>query len=179
MANINETFINTSKQKILYFLAENIGMKFFDKEISEKSKISRGATNKALKELAKSDLILKETSGRMNFYQANSANPLLKQFKVLNNIIILSDLIKKLKETSEKIILFGSVSRGENYKDSDTDIFILTHDKERATEIIKKSKLKSLQPIVKTPAEFIDLEKNNLTFYQEIIRGIVLWERYE
>lgn len=172
-------FIKTAEQKILAFFSQNFSEKFFDKEAAVKSKVSRGAANKALRDLAKKDFLLKETRGRMNFYKANTANPLLKQFKVLNNISKLSDFIKKIKPLSEKIILFGSASRGENYKDSDTDIFILAHEKERVMEMIKKSRLGLIRPIVKNPVEFIDLEKNDLIFYQEIIRGIVLWERYE
>lgn len=172
-------FINTTEQKILNFLAQNLGKSFFDKEVAQRTKISRGATNKALRDLAKSRLVIKEKRGRMNFYQASTANPILKEFKVLRNVILLLPLIKRLKKTSEKIILFGSASRGENYKDSDVDLFILAHDKERIKEIIKKLKVKFLQLIIKTPTEFVTIEKKDPTFYQEITRGITLWERYE
>jgi len=176
---LQDFFINTTEQKILSFLAQNLGKSFFDKEVAQRTKISRGATNKALRELAKNGLVIKQKRGRMNFYQANAANPVLKEFKVLRNIIQLFPLIKKLKKTSEKIILFGSTSRGENYKDSDIDLFILTHNKESVKKMVKKSKIKPLQLIIKTPTEFINLEKKDPTFYQEIIRGIILWERYE
>lgn len=172
-------FINTTEQKILDFLTENLGKSFFDKEVAQKTQISRGATNKALRELAKSGLVTKESKGRMNFYQANNADPVLKEFKILKNVIQLLPLIKKLKPISQKIILFGSASRGENYKDSDTDLFILTHNKKEIEKIVKKSKFKSLQPIIKTPTEFISLEKKDPTFYQEIIRGVILWEKYD
>lgn len=172
-------FINTTEQRILDFLAQNLGKSFFDKEVAQKTKLSRGATNKALRDLAKSELVVREKRGRMKFYRANMTNPLLKEFKVLRNEIQLYPLLKKLKKASEKIILFGSASRGENYKDSDIDLLVLTHDKEEARKIIKKSKLKPLQLIIKTPTEFITLEKKESTFYQEIIRGITLWERYE
>lgn len=114
----------------------------------------------------------------MNFYQANKDNSILKKFKVLRNVIQLFPLAKKLKKISEKIILFGSTSRGKNYKDSDIDLFILTHNKETVKEMVKKSKIKLLQLIIKTPAEFITLEKKDPTFYQEIIMGVTLWEKY-
>lgn len=172
-------FINTAEQRILNFLAQNLKQSFFDKEVAQKAKISRGATNKALRALANSELVMKEKRGRMNFYQANINNPVLKEFKVLRNVILLFPLVKKLGMVSEKIILFGSASRGENYKDSDIDVFVLTHDKEITKEIAKKSKLKLLQLIIKTPIELVALGKKDITFYQEIIRGVTLWEKYE
>lgn len=176
---LTDLFINTVEQKILSFLAQNLGKSFFDKEVAQKTKISRGATNKALRGLAKSELVIKEERGRMNFYQANKGNPVLKEFKVLRNVIPLLPLVKKLKEASEKIILFGSASRGENYKDSDIDFFVLTHNKEEVKEIIRKFKRGFPQLIIKEPAEFVALEKKDITFYQEIMRGVTLWEKYE
>lgn len=172
-------FVNTAEQKILNFLAQNTGRSFFDKEVAQKTGVSRGATNQTLKDLTGSKLIFKETRGRMNFYQANAANPVLKAFKVLENIIRISSMIEKLKEKSEKIILFGSASRGENYKDSDIDIFVLTHDAKEAAEIIKKFPFKSLRPIFKAPSEFAIVEKKDRIFYQEIIKGVTLWEKYD
>ncbi len=172
-------FINTTEQKILNFLAQNLGKSFFDKEVAQKAKVSRGATNQALRDLAKSGLILTESKGRMNFYRANMANPVLKAFKILRNAIQLFSLAEKLKKISEKIILFGSASRGENHKDSDIDVFVLTHNPKEVTDAIKKSKLKLLQFILKTPTEFVALEKKDAVFYQEITRGLTLWEKYE
>lgn len=172
-------FTNTVEQKILNFLAQNLGQSFFDKEVAQKAGISRGATNKALRSLAKNELVIKENRGRMNFYQANKDNPALKEFKVLRNVILLLPLVRKLKKASEKIILFGSAARGENYKDSDIDFFVLTRNKEEAREIIRKSKIMLLQLIIKEPTEFIALEKKDIIFYQEVMRGVTLWEKYE
>lgn len=179
MKKLTNLFISTAEQKILNFLAQNSGKSFFDKEVAQKTRLSRGATNKALRDLAKSGLFIKEKKGRMNFYQANINNPLVKEFKVLRNVIQLFPLVKKLKRVSEKIILFGSASRGENYKDSDIDLFVLTHNKEEVKKIIRKSKRKLLQLIIKNPTEFVALEKRDPIFYQETTRGITLWEKYE
>lgn len=170
-------FVSTTEQKVLTFLAENVGSSFFDKEVARKAKVSRGATNQALRALAKSGLIAKETRGRMNFYQANATHPILKQTKVLRTVIQLLPMVQKLQPLSEKVILFGSASRGENYSGSDIDLFVLTHQKEEVESRIKKYKSKALQLITKSPVEFIALEKKDPIFYQEITRGIVLWEK--
>lgn len=178
MKNVTDIFINTTEQKILNFLAQNPGRNFFDKEVAQKTKISRGATNKALRNLTKARLIIKEKKGRMNFYQTDTSNVFIKEYKVLKNIIQLYPLLKKLELISEKIILYGSASRGENYPDSDIDLFVLTHHKKGVDDIIKKSKLKKLYPVVQTPTDLAALEEENHTFYQEIMRGVTLWENY-
>ena len=167
----------TAKMKVLQPLSQNPGKSFFEKEIAEKAKVSRGAAHDSLKDLAKKGLVVKEKKGRMNFYRANTANPLVRALKNTINIANLLPLVKKLQGISLQIILFGSFARGENYPDSDIDLLILTQEKEKVEKIIKQSKTSLLRPIIKTPAEFAVLEDKKPTFYQEIMRGVVLWEK--
>ncbi|GAH98858.1 unnamed protein product [marine sediment metagenome] len=118
----------------------------------------------------------------MYFYTTQVNNPLIKQLKILKNMARLSPLVKKLKDLSQKIILFGSWSRGENLKDSDIDLCLLTNSAEEVQQIVKKSSLRNkLQLIIRTPTGFAELEKKDPVFFKEIDRGIVLFfkESYE
>jgi predicted nucleotidyltransferase len=45
----------------------------------------------------------------------------------------INTLIQRLKETSSRIILFGSCATGEDTADSDIDIFIETQNKGQTT----------------------------------------------
>ena len=171
-------FSNTSQQKLLKFLADFPNKTFFEREISQRTGISRGATNIALKELAKADLIILEKKGRMSFYSANLRNPIIREWKVLNNVIRIHSLIKRVAKTSDKIILFGSAADGINIKESDIDLFVLTNFPEKVKEIIYKDK-KKIQLIVKKPLEFVEMKSKNPVFYEEILKGVVLWEKVE
>ena len=77
---------------------------------------------------------------------------------------------KMLPATS--IILFGSFAKGENTKDSDIDILVITNKKEK----IKLGELKKhpLQIIYRTPAQWNKMEKDSKAFVEEIKKGILL-----
>lgn len=176
MTQLESLFFNTSCQKILKFLSDNPNKKFFDREVAIRAKISRGATNIALRKLAQIHIITLEKKGRMSFYSIDLKNPVLRQQKVLSNILEIYPLSEKLKKISEKIILFGSAAVGTNIKESDVDLFVLTEFPQKVNDIISKSRRK-IQLIIKKPLEFIELKKKDPMFYDEVIRGIILWEK--
>jgi len=173
---LRDFFFDTSHQRILKFLAEFPNKTFFEREIAQKAKISRGAANAALRKLAKAGLIIRERKGRMSFYSVDLKNPLIKQWKVLSNAIRIYPLIKRLKKESDKIILFGSAASGINIKESDIDLFILTNFPEKIKKIISENKEK-IQLIAKKPLESVELKSKDPIFYDEVMRGIVLWEK--
>ncbi|MGB2762276.1 MAG: nucleotidyltransferase domain-containing protein [Minisyncoccales bacterium] len=168
--------ITENCQKIILFLGNYQERKFFTKEISEKLRISLGGTHNALKYLAKEKIVKTEQRGNIKFYQINDENPLVKQLKTTMVIEQLIPLVNRIKNDSEKIILFGSASRGEQTADSDIDLFVLTHN----PEIIKKNiaKLKRKLPInsvIKTPNQWGELEIKEPEFYNEVKQGIKLF----
>ncbi|MCK4352150.1 nucleotidyltransferase domain-containing protein [candidate division WOR-3 bacterium] len=174
---IQNIFDSTSAQQVFTFLCSRPHESFFEKEISDKTGLSRGATNIALRRLAEAGLIKKEKKGRMSFYSVTLSDPRVRGWKILNNILKIQPVVTKLRKWSEKITLFGSAAEGTNIPESDVDIFVLTPQ----PEIIKEyaSKLKNTQLIVKKPLEFAEMEKKDPIFYSEVSRGIVLWEKKE
>lgn len=175
-----EIFFNTNKQKVLKFLAKNPSQSLMASEIMKSTKISKAGANIALRELVKAGLIKRSVKGKTHLYQVDFHDPLVKQFKVIGSIIEFYPLVKKLEKISQQIILFGSTARGENLEDSDIDLFILTRAEEDVRKTIKKfNHHKKIKAIVKNPSNFAKLEKEDATFYQEIQRGIILWEQYE
>ena len=114
----------------------------------------------------------------MIFYRVDSKSPLIKQFKVFRNVTLAEELTRKIKTFSEKIILFGSCARGEDTPESDLDIFVVSREKDKVRGLIAPVKEKrKVQLVIKTPQEFIILDQKEPVFYEEIHRGIVLWEK--
>ena len=54
-----------------------------------------------------------------------------RYLKILFNLSELSELVRKLRDTSKKIILFGSSAEGTDSNESDIDLLILTSDKKQ------------------------------------------------
>ncbi|RLE01232.1 MAG: hypothetical protein DRJ11_10095 [Candidatus Aminicenantes bacterium] len=169
----------TNTQKVLDFLLERPGKEFVEREIREAVGISKSGVNYALRELVRANFIFRYKKGKIYLYSLNNKNPVVKQLKVLKTIICIQPILKKLKKLSSKVILFGSSSRGENIEDSDIDLFVISNIKkeEIETQINKLKSKRKLQLVVRTELGEIELKDNDPTFYDQIQKGIILWQR--
>jgi len=130
-----------------------------------------------LNDLVNAGFVRRKKRGKMYLYAVNYGHPIIKQLKILKVIMFLDPLLKKIRDKSQKIILYGSSCRGENTKDSDIDLFVVTNSQPEVEKIVRdSSKGKSIQLITRTPLKYIEMEKTDPIFYAEIERGIVLWE---
>ncbi len=173
-----DTFSSTIDQKILDFLSRNPQEGFYSAQIAFETDLSKGGTNQSLHKMAREGLLKTEKKGRMVFYRADPKSPLVKQYKILKNISILQSVIDKLKALSERVILFGSCAQGEDTQESDMDIFVVSEKKERARDIVLSARLKrKVQLVIKTPQQYLGLDKKEPAFYREVRKGIVLWEK--
>jgi len=164
----------TSHQKVLDFLIQNPGKEYLAREIQRVTKISKAGTNFALRDLVKTTLIKREKKGKVYLYTVDFKHSVIKQLKVLRSVISVSSLMKKLSKESKKIILYGSSSRGENTKDSDIDLFVVSNVPEAIKRIVDGNK--KIQLTIKTPLQYVEMETKEPNFYREVERGIVLWE---
>lgn len=147
------------------------------REIARKTYLSLGFVSRVLNELSKEELILLNKKGRMKFYCINTNNPLIKQLKVMLTISSIMPILKEIKEHARRIILFGSAARGEDLPDSDIDLFVLTNDSSRVKKILTKNF--RIVPIIMNSAEFANFKNKDAPLYEQIMRGIILWEKNE
>lgn len=177
---LNEIFYSSSTQKVLYFLLSHADNKFYDREISRLAKVGRAATNYSLRALKNAGLVEREKKGRMYFYYAVSAKPIIRQLKITQNLVYIWPLVEKLKTVSIKITLYGSFSAGTNHSESDIDLFVLSREPDKVKDLIYKSSFKEkIQYVVNTPQDFVKLKKENPIFYKEVSNGIILYEGKE
>lgn len=165
------------EQKIIKLLADWPEREFYGEEIAKKLKFSKASASGLLKSLSGKGMILKSIKGHMKFYQINQKSPEIKKFRINLSLEKINPLLPKLRKYSQRIILFGSASRGEQTADSDIDLFILTDKKEEARTAIKTAgRGLSIKPIIKTAGEWSEMEIKEPEFYQEIKNGITLYE---
>lgn len=178
--NLERIFETTNSLKVLSFLARNPGQEFLNSEIQAAVSISRAGAYLALQDLLGERLVIKTEKGRFHLYSVNYENPIVRQFKVLMNVTLLEPLILKIQPLSVRIVLFGSASRGEDTASSDIDLFILSRDPENIRELLASFRAeRKLQPIILVPTEWADLREKEKVFFEEIEKGIVLWEEKE
>lgn len=180
--SIQRIFISSGEQKVLNCLLIQNGWQTA-KEIQKTTTLSKAAVHFVLNKLFKLGLIEKDQKGKTYLYRIRSSYPVIsivKQFKILNNLITCLPLVRKLMLVSQKVILFGSASRGEDLQKSDIDLLVVTHDTKEVKGLAEKEFLgRKVQIITKTPVAFAELEKKDPIFFREVELGIVLWEKEE
>lgn len=165
------------EQKIIQLLSDYPEQEFYGQEIAKKITCSKASVSGIMEILIQKNIASKKIRGHMKFYQINPKNAEVKKFKI--NIVLekINPLLPKLEKLSQKIILFGSGSRGDQTFNSDIDLFILSNQKEELRTIISTIKLNlPLKTIIKTQSELSEMEITEPEFYQEIKNGIILYD---
>jgi predicted nucleotidyltransferase len=147
-------------------------------KISKKLELSIGSVYGILKEFDDAGFIKGTKIGRATIYEPMRSNPIIKQFRIFDNLLFLTNLVEQLKDLTRKIILFGSCSSGEDTIDSDIDIFIIA-DCDMQTDVRRiLSDFKSereIKSVIMDSMELMEMERNDHVFYKEIHKGIVVW----
>jgi len=175
-------FLTPTVISVLSLFLDNPMTEYYEREVLRLTGVSKGSANNILRLLTNKGLLSKSTKGRMVFYRLNSDDAISKQFKILRNTFALKDLIDSLKSYSKKIILFGSVSQGTDTQESDIDLFVLSSEKEgvrREISNFNKKLARKINPIVVNGNELVKMEKGDRPLYENIDRGIVLWQAAE
>ncbi len=166
-----------TEQKIIMLLSDYPEREFYGQEIAEKIKCSKASASALLRSLAVKKVIFKKTKGHMNFYRINARNPEIKKFRITSVLNKISPVLSRLGKISRKIILFGSGSRGEQTAGSDIDLFILADNKKAAHNALTGLNPRmNIKAVIKTPAEWSEMEIREPEFYREIKNGITLHE---
>lgn len=177
--NIKDSLYNRVPLQILSFLSkQRNGQDIYGKKLAEEIKISRGGASTILKQMEGLGILESKVVGKTILYNIEHNSPLVKSFRIFENLLELNELVEELKQHCRKIILFGSCSRGEDMHDSDIDLFIVA-DKEFA-DIIRKeigeyNIEREIKPVIFDALELIQMEKDDKVFLQEVNKGIVLW----
>jgi predicted nucleotidyltransferase len=96
------------------------------REYAREQNISPPNASKILKDLENEGLLISKTLGRYIFFRVNRESPTFKEFAKLYWQTLLKSLTQEIYEEMgfRKIVLFGSIAKIENTKNSDVDLFI-------------------------------------------------------
>jgi predicted nucleotidyltransferase len=173
-------FVTSKSLEVLYFLLLNSTEQFHGREIARQTSVSVGAVNQFLRKFHEIGLVEVDKRGKTNLYRANLRNPVSRQFKALFNVLTLNTLINKIKQSSDRIILFGSCAEGIDAQDSDIDLFVLTSNPENTRSEVRRHQQtidRRIAPIIIDSNELAKMKERDKPLYERILRGITLWER--
>jgi len=174
----NMNLFSGASLKTLYTLASDPMRSFYQREVAKEALVSVGSANRILPIFVKQGLVTRETKGKVFLYRYNIDDAVARQLKTLFNVLEMKELVDDLKPIAMRVILFGSSSRGRDAKESDVDLFILTNQKDEALKKVRQHEAKRrLAPIIVDVDEYTNLRNKDRPLYDEINRGISLWER--
>jgi len=156
-----------------YFLV-NPYSKIHLRGFSRVMKISPNSANRFLNLFLEEGLVVEERVANLRYFKANLNSISFKEIKKAFSVFELekSGLIKALKEACFSCMLFGSVAKGKNDKNSDIDLVIVTKNKEKVREIIQRFQKKFEQEIsshIFTSLEWRKGKTENKAFYQDVV----------
>lgn len=183
-----------TKVKIIKFLLSHEAV-MSEREIASVLKISHMSVNRTMRDLAEVNFGNFSTVGKSHVWKVNGKSYAFKALSsLIKNVSVIRDPLEDLKSTLfkylpkdlvKRVVLFGSVAKGLEKKNSDIDIFILVgnirHKQkiEQVTEKLSDACFESygnrLSPYILTEQEM--KQKINLKIISEIDSGIQIFPR--
>ena len=136
---------------------------------------------RALDLLVTDNLIVRNKQKNQILYKANIENPAFRYLKIAYNLSWLHKkgvptFLQNHLNTVTSILLFGSYAKGENDKESDIDILVISLSKNTPTAELTKLLKRDVNLISFTPAQWSQQAKTNRAFYLDVIvEGIVIY----
>lgn len=137
---LEHIFKNQSNLKVLRVL-NSLKVSISGRETSRLANISLRSVQKALEDLEKLHLVIKQIGGRENLYNLNRENIIIKNiieiiFKEENKFreSLFRKISTEIGNLTDSIILFGSVARKKETINSDLDICIVYSKNKREIE---------------------------------------------
>lgn len=170
---------NKNPLMVLQYLSRNIYSDNTVTNVAKKTELSIGSVHQILKKFEALGIAVGHQIGKSIVYEINKQHPLVKPFKVFSNIVELTVLIEQIKNVSYKVILFGSCASGEDDNNSDIDLCIVAEDENKSeiNMILEEYSIeRTINPIIINTFELMNMEKEDNVFYNQIMKGNILWE---
>jgi predicted nucleotidyltransferase len=107
-------------------------------------------------------------------------HPIVREFKKFENILDLNPLLLRIREVSNKIVLYGSCAAGEDTVESDIDLFVVSKEKGKILREIRKETRevnREIKSIIVSVEEYLSMRNKKELILGEVDKGIVLYEK--
>ncbi|HLC77425.1 MAG TPA: nucleotidyltransferase domain-containing protein [archaeon] len=166
--------------KILELFVEDSYRKFNVREVARLTKLNPSTASKYLALAHRAKMLKMEKARNFILFSADLEGHAFRDLKVYKNIkkIRNSGLLEFIENElnyPEAIILFGSYAKGENRKDSDIDLFILSESGEKLDIKSFETKLETeIQVFCHSRKEMERMKVKNKELLNNILNGIKL-----
>ncbi|MGZ6202429.1 MAG: nucleotidyltransferase domain-containing protein [Thermodesulfobacteriota bacterium] len=178
--SLNDKLLNAVPLKIFTYLCRVSHIPHYEREIARSVEASVGATNQTLKLLLTMEVVVREKKGQLYLYRVITDHPIVREFKKFENVLELNPLLLRIREVSNKIVLYGSCATGEDTLESDIDLFIISKEKEKIFREIRRETRevkREIKSIIVSVEEYLSMRNKKEPILEEVDKGIVLYEK--
>lgn len=167
--------------KAVKFFLENPYEEVYLRQLAKKLNLSSFAIKKYADLLVKEDLIKEERKANLRYFKANIDSLFFKHLKIAFNVNIISksgliDFLKQNLANISSIVLFGSMAKGEDSRESDVDILVIGKEKYTDLDKIEEKLDKKINLHILSWSDWNKNAENNKAFYFDVITyGIQLY----
>jgi len=148
------------------------------RELARQTGLSPPAVKRGAERLVKEGLLRREKGRAVTNFQAKDDERFRSEKQAWNiNQLFTSGLIDHLEEAlaHPTIILFGSYARGEDWEESDIDLFLITDEQRELHLTAYENKLKrTIQTFIHATTAFQELCANNPELMNNVLNGLTL-----
>jgi len=175
-----EKLLNRVPLKILSFLCRVPHTPHYGREIARTTGVSIGSTNQTLNLLLNMGVVSREKRGQLYLYRIIAESPFVQEFKKFENVLDLTGLVLRIQKVTDKIVLYGSCATGEDTSESDIDLFIISREKAKVLNEIRKEASvmrREIKAVIVSGDEYLLMRNKKEALLDELNKGIVLWEK--
>lgn len=167
--------------KLIGYFMKDTAREFHVRELAKRAKMSPTTVSKHLAKLKKDGLLISSRRLGHLFYKADTKSHTFMDMKVFYNIAALrkSGIIGYLEKEfnhPQAIVLFGSFRKGEDIRQSDIDLLVITPTKKETGLSVYETRLgHAVQLFTISESELEGMKENNKELMNNIINGIILY----
>jgi predicted nucleotidyltransferase len=178
--SLSSTLFGKTRRAVLSLLYSHADEAFYLRQIARAAGVGLGAVQRELKQLSNAGIIQRTERGPQVYYQANPRCPIFQELrKLVIKTIGVGDVLRaSLVPLADRInvaLIYGSLSRSEERKESDVDLVVV--GKATFGEIVsalhgaQETIGREVNPTVYPPAEFRSKVKAVNHFLRTVLKG--------
>jgi len=183
MSQLADLLFKEQRRRILGLLLLKPEARYHVREIARLTNLNAGSTQRELKKLAESELLIATEQGNQLLYQANRNNFIFEELSsILRKTSGLADVLRRvlapLSGNIDVAFVFGSMASGKASQHSDIDLCVV--GKVTFSEVVKavypaqETLAREINPKCFTPAQWQEATQENSVFIKEILEKDVI-----
>ncbi len=177
--------------KVLGVLFRRPWDEFYLRMLVKELKASPNIVHRTLKLLEKEQMLISKKVGNTVTYKINGNSSMAQKLFLLHHenrlqelppefLVYINKIRRKLQKNTLSVVLYGSVAKGTNVKESDIDIAIIHEGKidEDVFRDMFAEHLRYVQTVCFTPSQFNELYGKGSEFIRSLVKsGIIIHDR--